>query len=370
MKKHLGLFFTKGVSLAMWAQVGNLTRELAIYKRLLKHGYEVSFVTYGDKSDLEYSDSLGGIRVVCNETGLSPEQYEDDLTEIHEQKFREFSVIKTNQMFGADIALRAAQKFSKPFVARCGYLWSVNSAKENGAESEKAREADRVERLAFSSAHRISLTTEAMKRDVLRRLPECESKIRIIPNYVDTETFRPSSECERIPNQIIFIGRIAPEKNLASLFKAISSLDVKLVLIGDGPQRKELETDFPELQHKLTWLGNLPNRELPLHINRSSIFVLPSLYEGHPKALIEAMACAVPVIGCDSPGVREIVKDLETGILCSSDSDSIRQSINRLMDDAGLASGLGAAARQFICDCFSLDKIEKLELQLLSEVGL
>lgn len=369
MKKHLGLFFTRGVSLGTWAQVGNLTRELAIYKRLLKRGYDVSFVTYGDKSDLEYSDSLGGINVVCNETGLSPEQYEASLNEIHGERFRDFSVIKTNQMFGADIALRAAQEFSKPFIARCGYLWSVNSAKENGVESEKAREADRVERLAFSSANMISLTTEAMKKDVLRRLPECENRIRVIPNYVDTDTFRPSTEFQRIPNQLIFIGRIAPEKNLVSLFEAIRTLDIRLVLIGDGPQKQELQAGFPDLQEKVTWLGNLPNRELPLHVNRSSVFVLPSLYEGHPKALIEAMACACPVIGCDSPGVRELIKHRITGLLCASDPDSIRLSIEQLLSETELASTLGSAARKFICDNFSLDEIEKLEMQLLSEAG-
>lgn len=366
MKKHLGLFFTRGVSLGTWAQVGNLTRELAIYKRLIRHGYDVSFVTYGDKSDLEYTDSLQGINVLCNESGLEPERYENELAEIHAASFREFSVIKTNQMYGADMALNVARKFSKPFVARCGYLWSVNSAKEHGADSEKTREADRIERLAFSAADAICLTTEAMKQNVLRRLPECENKIRIIPNYVDTDTFKPI-ECQKLRNQVIFVGRIAPEKNLASLFEAIRPLDARLVIIGDGPQRKELEERFPDLAQKIFWLGNLPNSELPLHISRSAIFALPSFYEGHPKALIEAMSCATPVIGCDSPGVREIIKHCDTGLLCPSDPENIRLSIEKLLNDVELASSLGSSARRFICDNFSLDKIEELEIHLLSE---
>ncbi len=367
MKKHLGLFFTKGVSLGTWAQVGNLTRELAIYKRLVRRGWDVSFVTYGDASDHEYSESLEGINIVCNEEGISPEVYEAELVNIHGERFKEFSIIKTNQMYGADIALGVAKKFSRPFIARCGYLWSVNSAKENGSDSEKAIEADRVERQAFSEADAISLTTDAMKADVVRRLPQCESKIRIIPNYVDTSTFKPM-DCEKIRNQIIFVGRIAPEKNLSALFEAIRPLDVKLVIIGDGPQRKELEDRFPDLSDKVSWLGNLPNSELPLQINRSAIFALPSFYEGHPKALIEAMACGIAVIGCNSPGVREIIRHGQTGLLSDPDFESIRSAIEKLLNLTDLADILGGNASKYIQESFSLDEIERLEIKMLSEV--
>lgn len=364
MKKHLGLFFTRGVSLGTWAQVGNLTRELAIYKRLVERGYEVSFVTYGDSSDLDFVQSLEGIKVICNDKGLSPEEYETGMIHIHKGRFREFTVIKTNQIFGADIALNVAKTFSKPFIARCGYLWSYNAAKEYGADSAEAQQADRIERLAFSEADAISVTTQAMKMNVAVRLPDCESRISIIPNYVDTDLFKPMG-CDRVSNQILFIGRIAPEKNLLSLFEAIRPLDVRLVIIGDGPQRKELESGFPDLKNKVSWLGNIPNMELPFHINRSAIYILPSLYEGHPKALIEAMACAVPVIGCNSPGIREIIRPLESGLLSEPDPQSLRSAIEHLITNQKLAQKLGNQAREFILESYSLDNVIKLEMQIL-----
>ncbi len=368
MKKHVGLFFTRGVSLGTWAQVGNLTRELAIYERLVERGYEVSFVTYGDKTDLDYSDGLGGVKLLCNEGGLDPEEYEKRLISVHGNKFEQFSVIKTNQMYGADIALHIAKKLSRPFIARCGYLWSVNAAKEHGEASERSIEADRIERLAFSNADAISVTTEAMKRNVIGRLPDCNNKIRVIPNYVDTGAFR-SIECGKIPNQIIFVGRIAPEKNLVSLFEAIRGMDVRLVIIGDGPQKKELETKYADLGERIEWVGNLPNSELPAHINRSAIFVLPSLYEGHPKALIEAMSCETPVIGCDSPGVREIVSNMENGLLCGHASEQIRQALQLLLTDPELGKRLGSNARRFIVDNYALDKITEMEIQMLGHLG-
>lgn len=366
MKKHLGLFFTRGVSLGTWAQVGNLTRELAIYKRLVEHGYEVSFVTYGDSSDLDFVKSLQGVKVICNENGLSSEEYETGMAHIHEGRFREFSVIKTNQIYGADIALNVAKTFSKPFIARCGYLWSYNAAKEYGIDSAVAREADRIERLAFAQADAISVTTQAMKMNVAGRLPDCESRISIIPNYVDTDLFKPM-DCDRVSNQILFVGRVAPEKNLLSLFQAIRPLDVRLVIIGDGPQRKELENGFPDLKNKVSWLGNIPNSELPFHINRSAIYILPSLYEGHPKALIEAMACAVPVIGCNSPGIREIIRPLESGLLSEPDPQSLKFAIDYLINNPGHAKKLGEQARKLILESYSLDNVIKLEMQILSK---
>ncbi|MDD3471566.1 MAG: glycosyltransferase family 4 protein [Syntrophaceae bacterium] len=367
MKKHLGLFFTRYVSLGTWSQVGNLTRELALYKRLVENGFDVSFVTYGDASDLQYSGVLGGIRVICNETGLSPQEYEVQMFKIHENKFRDFSAIKTNQMYGADLALNVAQKLAKPFVARCGYLWSVNTTKENGAKSEKSLEAHRVERIVFSEADVICLTTEEMKRNVLGRLPGCEGKIRIIPNYVETDRFKPL-KCRKEPKQIIFVGRIAPEKNLVSLFEAIRNLQVRLILIGDGPQREELAVRFSDLSDKVIWMGNLPNSELPFHLNSSSIFVLPSLYEGHPKALIEAMACQIPVIGCDSPGIREIIQNHKNGILCGHGHEEISRSIQYLLDHQDLANSLARNARNYVVDHYALDKIVEMECDMLDEL--
>ncbi|MGD9819239.1 MAG: glycosyltransferase family 4 protein, partial [Desulfomonilaceae bacterium] len=236
-----------------------------------------------------------------------------------------------------------------------------------GANSDKSLEANRVERMVFSQADVICLTTEEMKRNVLGRLPECEGKIRIIPNYVDTDRFKPL-KCQKDPKQIIFVGRIAPEKNLVSLFEAIRPLEVRLILIGDGPQREELAVRFSDLSDKVVWMGNLPNSALPYHLNSSSIFVLPSLYEGHPKSLIEAMACQTPVIGCDSPGIREIIQNQKNGILCGHGYEEISRSIEYLLDHQDLANSLARNARNYVVDHYALDKIVEMECNVLDEL--
>jgi glycosyltransferase involved in cell wall biosynthesis len=368
MSTHLVLFFTRGVSLRTWGMLGMLEREIAIYKRLLRRGFDVSFLTYGGTTDLDYADQLGGIRILCNRTGLPPEVYQNSLCSLHGDSLSSCHIIKTNQIYGADLALSACQTFQKPLVARCGYLWSQNAAREHGPTSETAVIARKVEERVFRGADRVVVTTAAMREDVLQRVPEAASKVVVIPNYVDTEVFRPQSAA-RDETTLIFVGRIAPEKNLAALLEAIEPLQVRLTIIGEGRIRPELQRRFGLLNGRIDWEGNVPNSELPARLNGTGIFVLPSLYEGHPKALIEAMACGMPVIGADSPGIREIISHEETGYLCNIDPVGIRKAIQTLLASPTLRARMGQNAREYVLGNYSLDKIVESELALLKETA-
>jgi glycosyltransferase involved in cell wall biosynthesis len=367
MRPHIILFFTRGVSLRTWNLIGNLDREIALYQRLMQQGYDVSFVTYGDASDLSFSDRLGGIKVLCNESSLPPEEYEQALVSLHGRYLEQCQVIKTNQSYGADIALRAARHYGKSLVARCGYMWSFNAARDHGEDSPSAIEAARVEAQVFSAADRVVVTTPAMKADVIRRIPAAASTITIIPNYVDTHLFRPLG-IARDPESVLFVGRIAPEKNLGALIEAAEPLDVKLILIGEGKLRPRLQQRFKDLDGRVSWEGNIPNTDLPNYLNRAGCFVLPSLYEGHPKALIEAMSCATPVIGADSPGIRELVRHLDNGYLCSPDPEGVRAALTELLSRPDLCSRLGKRGRDYVVENYSLDRIVQLELAVLRDV--
>ncbi|MBI5569079.1 MAG: glycosyltransferase family 4 protein [Desulfomonile tiedjei] len=368
MSRHLTLFFTRGVSLRTWSMMGSLEREVALYKRLLEHGYAVSFVTYGDASDLGYASTLGGIRVLCNERSLPLERYEAMLFSLHGRALAESDIIKTNQTYGAELALWASRLLGTRFVARCGYMWSLNAARERGEDSAAAMEARRVEAKAFRGADRVVVTAPAMRISVSERLPEVADRIRVIPNYVDTDTFRPLGPAADRPS-LVFVGRIAPEKNLEALLQAVEPLGVALTLIGEGKLRPELHEKFAALDGQVTWEGNIPNRQLPEYLNRAGMFVLPSFYEGHPKALLEAMSCGIPVIAANSPGIREVVEHRRTGLLCGTDPLSIRSSIEELMANPDLRAELGRNARKYVLDHYSLDRILDLELAVLQDLA-
>ncbi|MGC8604107.1 MAG: glycosyltransferase family 4 protein, partial [Desulfomonilaceae bacterium] len=258
MKFHLGLFFTRGVSLKTWDLVGNLDREIALYLRMIKAGTQVTFFTYGDSGDLKYLSQLNGIGICCNEMGLDLEEYESNLSQIHGKAFESLSIIKTNQTYGAEIALDVANKFKKPFIARCGYMWSQNCLREHGVDSPVTLEAFRVENKVFNRADGIVVTTETMRDDVLNRMRVIGAKLMVIPNYVDTDVFRPL-KMARKRDTLVFVGRIAPEKNLESLFEAIRPLNVRLLIIGEGRLRPFLQEKYADLDRKLLWEGGVPN---------------------------------------------------------------------------------------------------------------
>jgi len=364
----LVLFFTRGVSLRTWHMVGMLDREVAVYRRLLTQGFDVSFVTYGGPGDLEFADRLDGIRILCNDRDLPFGAYEESMLEIHADSLSSARVIKTNQTYGADAAQRAAERFSAGLVARCGYMWSHNAAREYGSDSPKAIQARSTEERVFKAADRVVVTTEVMRSDIAQRIPDAAAKTVVIPNYVDTSTFRPKPGGEEL-NTIVFVGRIAPEKNLAALLEAIEPLPVRLILIGEGKLRSELQSCYARLGDRVVWERNVPNSALPEYLNRATAFVLPSFYEGHPKSLAEAMACGVPVVGADSTGIREMIRHGETGLLSGTDASSIRGALKELIADAPLSQRLGKNARAYIEENYSLDRIAEQETSLLREVA-
>ncbi|MGC8658727.1 MAG: glycosyltransferase family 4 protein [Desulfomonilaceae bacterium] len=367
MNFHLGLFFTRGVSLRTWDMVGNLDREIAVYLRMIDDGNRVSFFTYGDSGDLKYLDRLGGIEICCNQYGQELEQYESDLARIHYDTCESLDIIKTNQTYGSELALDVATKFGKRLVSRCGYMWSRNCRLEHGADAEVTKYALRVENKVFTVADRVFVTTPAMRQDVLSRISGVENRVVVIPNYVDTKVFRPIN-VPKYDDTLIFVGRIAREKNLEALFEAVRPLDVKLRIVGEGKLRPLLQDKYRDLGDKLVWEGGVRNSELPEYINGAKVFILPSFYEGHPKALIEAMACAVPVIGCDSPGIREIIRDGYNGLLCPTDPDGLRNAILRVLKDHEMAKSLGIRARNYVVENYSLESVGRLELSILNDI--
>jgi len=348
--------------------IGNLDREIALYHFLMDQGFEVSFVTYGDSTDLSYAGRLAGIRILCNEKALPLEQFERRLFALHGNVIKAADVIKTNQTYGGELALWSARLFRKPLIARCGYMWSFNAAAENGDQSSAATEARRVEAKLFGTADRVVVTTNEMRRNILKRFPEIANRVLVIPNYVDTEVFRPINGVKR-EKTLLFVGRIAPEKNLQALLEAVRELPVNLVIVGEGKLRPKLQKEFEDLRDRVTWEGNIPNSQLPEYINLSSIFVLPSFYEGHPKVLLEAMACGVPVLGADSPGIKDLIRHEDTGYLCGTDSDSIRVAVTELLSRPMILKQLGSNAREHMVENYSLTKIGNMELKMLREVA-
>ncbi|MCU0513623.1 MAG: glycosyltransferase family 4 protein [Anaerolineae bacterium] len=360
---RLVLFFSRGVSLQTWADTGSLTREVALYRRLAALGVQVTFITYGTATDLAYQPLLPEIAIACNRWNLAPKRYMQRVHLLHAPRLLRAHLLKTNQMRGADLALRAARFWGKPLLARCGYMYSSDARARAGADSDEARAALALEAAVFGAARGIVVTTAAMAQDIAGRLPAAAPRTHIIPNYVDTDVFAPPPQPEPPDVDLLFIGRLEAEKNLPALLEALRPTPYTLRLVGQGSQGDALRAQFGTLAGRLEWLPRVPHEALPGLLNRARAFILPSLWEGHPKALIEAMACGRPVIGTRVPGIADVLRHGDTGWLCATDADSLRQGIQAVLTDPAAAQ-MGFNARQQALAQFSLAQVARQEYHL------
>lgn len=363
---HLTLFFTYNTSLKTWERVGMLDREIALYRRYVNMGIKVSFITYGTRDRAIYSKRLPGIEILCNSMRLPRHLFAALIPFIHAKTLIHTDLIKSNQLQGSLQALKAATIFSKPFLARSGYMHSEFTAQQKGAHSEFAKKAIEEERKIFSEASWIEVTTPMMSQSIISRHPSAAEKISVIPNYVDTGIFRPETVEKTI--DLLFIGRLTPQKNLNALLSAIQGLNLRTVIIGSGSMEQELKARSKELNLDIEWPGNVPNSDLPEYINRSRIFILPSHYEGHPKTMIEAMACGAVIIATDVDGIRQIISHKETGWLCCTDPESIRQAIKEVAASGEIQTRMSGNARAFAVEHYSLDMIARKEFGLMKRI--
>jgi glycosyltransferase involved in cell wall biosynthesis len=363
MPVNVVLFFTREVSLQRWDEIGIFDREVALYRRLVDQGHTVTFLTYGNTGDLAYADRLGGISVRCNRWGLPLRVYALLMPLIHRVVLRQADVLKTNQTFGSTAALRAARLWKKPLIARSGYLWSSLVHRQHGPDSSITKRSQKIEDRVLRGGNLIIVTTSAIREDILTRLPELSGRVHVVPNYVDTAQFHPNPPERSSAQRLCVVGRLSEEKNLAELIRAMQDLPVALDLIGQGPIKEELEA-IAEGNKRVRFCGPKPHGDLPKLMNEYAAFVLPSLYEGHPKALIEAMACGMPIICTDVPGIREVIRHDETGWLCGTDAASLREAIETVLADGDLRTRLGNNARAYALEHYALDQIVKQEVAL------
>ena len=362
------IFFTKDMSLVGWDRSGILKREIALYKRLGSKGYDISFITYGDNEDLNYINQLGGIKVLCNKWGLPKYLYNKYLHIIHRKHLKSCNIIKTNQMFGADIALKAAKYYNKPLLNRMGYLLSDAVKQLKDFSSFDTGDVNKMEKSVFTYADKIIVTTNQMSERINNSHLGIKQKVKIIPNFVDQNIFSPAFSKEKLFD-ILFIGRLSEQKNINSLIEAVDKSSLKILIIGNGPLKQPLINKFGNLEGRVEWIDNIPNEEIPKYMNQSKIFVLPSFYEGHPKVLIEAMSCAMTVIASNVQGNNEIINHGENGFLCETSVLSIKEIIFDVLKMSEKKINLiNINARRFVKDNYSLDKIVNMEWKLYEDI--
>jgi glycosyltransferase involved in cell wall biosynthesis len=198
-----------------------------------------------------------------------------------------------------------------------------------------------------------------------------KSKVRIVPNGVDVEKFKPASNLKESRRKfglgdepcVLFVGSLIPRKGLSFLVEAAKKIvkekaDTKFLIVGDGPIKKQLTYSLKaaNLLGNFLFLGNLKDDMLPAVYSYADVFVLPSIQEGQGIVLLEAQASGKPVVAFEVGGINEAVQNEETGLLVERGSiDGLADALLKLLGDRGLREKLGVNGRRFVTENFTWD---------------
>lgn len=364
MLPSFALFFTtRARSLRRWDELGMLERELKLYRAIASRFSTVYLFTYGGASDVAYQSILPENIVIVPKPPLVPLLlYSVVLPLIHWQKLKDVDILKTNQMDGSWSAVIAKKLFGGKLIVRCGYEW-LQFIERAGRGWAKRTFARCAEVFAYRNADVIIHTSKEAVRFAVHRFAIPEEKIILIPNFIDTVRFAPTAT-DKKQGTVIYVGRLEPQKNVRALIESLSGLAASLTVVGQGSERTKLEHLAAEVSVAVQWIDRTTQERLPLLLGQHELFVLPSLYEGSPKTLLEAMSCGLPCIATDVTGSREVIRNGETGILAGTDSASLKGALQRLLGDQALRAKLGEAARREILEKYSFEKILAQELSV------
>lgn len=358
-KQNLAFFLTRGLSLQKWAEQGLLLREVALYNYLAPRFNKIYFFTYGNRGELKYKKYLApNIKIIFKKSRLPSPLHSFLLPFYHRQILQTCSFLKSNQSDGAWSAYLA--KLTNPkarFIFRTGFTWSIFLKHENKLGYLIAII---IEFWLYRVCDLALVTSQAQKTYLQKKYSIPDSKIKIVGNFVDTDLFRPNPKTPKFKKRVIFIGRLHPQKNLKNLIKALKNTDLSLDIAGQGKLKNELAKLAQKLKVKINFLGIIPHQNLPHLLNYYPIFVLPSLYEGFPKSLLEAMACGLACITTS----RELIQDQKTGLFASPASSSLKKGLLKLAHNPKLCINLGREARAFVLKNYSLKKISQEEIRV------
>jgi len=224
-----------------------------------------------------------------------------------------------------------------------------------------------IEETAFTTAAAVIAVSDGMRRDILRSYPAIdESRVHVVHNGIDLDKWKPVTNDAVVRElgidpelpSVVFVGRITRQKGLPYLLRAAALLppEVQLVLCAGAPDTPEILAEVQEgvraLQAQrsgVVWIEQLLSQpDLSAVLSQATTFVCPSVYEPLGIVNLEAMACAIPVVGTATGGIPEVVDDGVTGKLVPI--DQMQDGTGTPIDPDQFVADLAAALIEVVSD--------------------
>jgi glycosyltransferase involved in cell wall biosynthesis len=268
------------------------------------------------------------------------------------QYARDFDVIH------AQWTLSAALAYATHFYHKRPYLVTVHGSDiYQAAQIPIFRE---ITKRILNHSDQIIAISHSMAEET-SKLGIPPENIRLLPNGVNTNFFHPPEKPRE--KLAVFAGSLIARKGVQPLLEAVPKLiqakpDYKLVIVGDGPKREEMQqiVHSKGLEDSIDLTGAQTPDEVREWMQRAKIFVLPSLEEGMGVVLLEALACGTPCVATKVGGIPDVINDRVGLLVPANDSQALAMAMIRLIDDTKLWETMNKNAPKLAREKYSEDK--------------
>jgi len=343
-------------------QVSGVTNSIALSKRWLeKEGHKVYVFTFGDDEVIDDEENIirtTGVPVVDTGIYLNLRYnkqarrllYSMDITHVH------------HPFVSGSLAMRYCVPRNIPIVFTNHTRYDLLTQAYIPILPETIGDAALKAYLSpFYRACDLVIVPSPSMRQVLVDHFGLDSPVVVIPNGLDLTPYRADIQPVNrtlfgySANDVIstYVGRLSPEKNLSLLIRAFYGVamtydHVRLLVVGDGPERENLEAQvkYMNIGNKVYFTGMVDYKDIPAYLAASDIFVTPSSAETFGLSTVEAMAAGLPALGIDAPGTGDIIEDGITGLITTDDLAVFTAKLVLLSTNHELRRVMGRQAAQ------------------------
>ena len=358
---------------------GNVTYGREVTNALLDRGYKVSFLHFAqedspDESWPDYAEVLLPFLFKSTIYTIPTPKSSKVLTEALE-KLKPYLVHASLTLspldfrlpeICEDLKIPLVATFHPPFDSKLRNLSSSTQFLTYQLYAPFLAQYDKV--IVFSQ----------LQRHLLVKLGVPRSRLVIIPNGVDVDKYSPGEspikEQFKAERLFVYLGRIAPEKNVESLLKAWRHCEMgnecQLLIVGDGPLKPSLQMNYGK-EYGINWLGFIADEMTRINILRAAdVFILPSLVEGLSLSLLEAMSCGAACLATDAGADGEVLERGAGAILGTQGvTTQLRTLLPLFRDHPEITELLGKKARERVLERYTfhenINRLEKLYTNLL-----
>lgn len=360
------LIFTYGVSLKQWEDSGLLSREISLYNKMISdYKLNYTFVTFGDVSDISIIENpnikvLPIYKYIKKSKVNSINIIKSFFIPFVLKKYIEGSqLIKTNQLSGSWIGIILKQILKIPLFVRTGYnIYEFKKIQKKSIIVKLFYFLLTKAALRFSDIYTVTSETDKTK---IKKISKNFNKISILRNYVST--IQVEEKKPRYKERILSVGRLDSQKNYKMLIDIFNNSKFEIDIVGSGPEKNNLIKYADSKNVKLNLLGNIDNDQLMNLYQKYYFYVTTSLYEGNPKALLEAMSSGCVVLCKKNTNTMEIINNGFNGFFIDNEKETI-QLIEEILNDKNLKNKVVENSLKTIERNYFIDKIVNEEFKI------